>query len=106
MAAGASGRAGTAPRASWRAGMARAAPTSAGAVGRQWRLAAGLPETWRGLWCSWGAEGDVACWLRSATNQSECGARRGGSVLARAKRVLRSRSGRAQSTHGTCSTEC
>ena len=88
MAAGASGRVGTAPRASWRAGMAQAALAIAGAVGRQWRLAAGLPETWRGLRCSWGAEGDVVCWLRSATGQSECGARRGCPVAARAKRAL------------------
>ena len=47
-----------------------------------------MPETWRGLRCSWGAKGDVACWLRSAEGQSECGARRGGSVAARAKRAL------------------
>ena len=74
MAAGASGRAATAPRASWRAEVAWAALASAGAVGRQWRLAAGLPETWRELRGSWGAEGDTACWLRSVTDWSECGA--------------------------------
>ena len=72
---------------------------SAGAVGRQWRIAAGLPETWRELRGSWGAEGDTACWLRSVTNRSECGAGRGGSG-ARACQT------HAQSMPGTCSMKC
>ena len=69
MAAGASERAATAPRKSWRAEVAWAALASAGAVGRRRRLAAGLPETWREL-RGW--------WVQKGTLHASCGRSRTG----------------------------
>ena len=106
MAAGASGRAGTAPRASWRAGVARAAPTSAEAVGRQWLLSSGLPETWRGaVVLVRGYRSRLGPTLRAAEGLDKLGEQARG-VAAWARHMQNARSGRAQSTRTRCSAKC
>ena len=86
--AGGSGGADTAG-ACMRPSASRHGRPNGGTVGRQ---------GWSG-WL-WGAEGDVASWLRLAKGQNGCGARRGGSVHARAKRALWARPEHARQAFG------
>ena len=60
--------------------MALAALASAGAVGRRWRLAAGLPETWRALQ-GWGVQKGT---LRAGCGRSRTGLSAGHDAAARA----------------------